>query len=107
MTKHLTHSKIKNALKYKIRCPYCDSILFIKRGLRKLKRKKIQRFKCLECHKTFSRINIDKHMRNSKQMIKKALKLRKTGLSFQQIADQLNNKVSRQTIYKWCKKFHT
>jgi transposase len=44
-------------------------------------------------------------MRNSKEIILKALELRKLGYSYGEISKCLNNIVSRQTIYKWIDKY--
>ena len=88
-----------------MKCYHCNTDLNIKRGLRYNKNLNIQRYYCKVCEKSFTSYkNRYIRMRNDKEVIDKALELRKTGLSYEKIAKQIN-KVSRQTIFKWRKKY--
>jgi len=93
--------------KEKIKCTYCKSNNYIKTGKRKTKsRKYIQRYRCLNCDRRFMNIDKSFRMRHSVKIIDKALKLRKTGLSYGQVSKKLNIPISRQSVMRWDKKFN-
>jgi len=100
--------KIQKRLKDKNpNCIYCGSYNVVKSGKRKtVARGDIQKYTCVDCKKKFSSYSswLDYKMRHSKEMIKKALDLRKKNLSLAQIRKKLGNKVSRPTISNWIKK---
>lgn len=107
-----TKKKIKqiekslNKLKTNIRCPKCNSWNVIKHGTRKtMERGIIQRYGCKDCKWSFCIYGQDYRMRSNKNMINKALKLRKKGKTYSQIKEILNNKISRKTIGRWLDKF--
>ena len=89
------------------RCIFCDSLNVIKQGLRYTKnRGAVQKYHCLSCDKKFSKSGLhERHMRSSSLDIKLALKLREDGLTLSQIAKKLDNRVTRQTVLSWTKKF--
>lgn len=78
----------------------------IKTGKRKLKLCKVQRYKYKICKKRFT-YNKNRYirMRVNKFIIDKALNLRKERLSYSRIASKINNIVSRQSIWRWIKKY--
>lgn len=76
-----------------------------KRGFRYHKRrKKVQKYGCKNCKKKFSEPSVDFGMKNKKEVINKAIELRKKGLSYAQIQKEIKI-VSRQTICRWVKKY--
>jgi transposase-like protein len=88
-------------------CKICGSRNVIKRGTRKTKeRGRVQKYGCLDCGNKYSTYGkLDYRMRGNEETIKKAMFLRKKGLTFAQIAEELGGKFSRQTIHKWINKF--
>lgn len=87
-------------------CSYCNCNINVKIGIRKNKTSTTQRYYCKICEKRFAH-SMDRYnrMRINKFIIDKGLKLRKEGLSYSQIASKINNIVSRQSIYRWVKKY--
>jgi len=95
-------AKENNRYKGTVYCPpctNCGSINVIRNGKRYAENKTVQRFRCLECNKKFI-FSDALRMRNPIDKIEKALKLRKEGLSFAQIANKVKG-VSRETIFRW------
>lgn len=86
-------------------CPKCSNVMIVKHGFRKNKKFLVQRYSCKNCNKRFSKNVYNYRMRNSEDLIKKAINFRKEKFSYEQIAKKLNNEVSRQTIFHWIKKY--
>jgi transposase-like protein len=86
-------------------CLYCGSIEVIRRGWRYNQNKKVQKYQCKNCKKKFSFSDNFPHMKNNADEILKALELRKEGKTLSQIAGELGNKVTRQTINLWLHKY--
>jgi transposase-like protein len=91
-------------VKRKVRCILCGSTNVTKYGRRNTRGVKKQRYHCKNCRKKFIRTN-NFRMRNKKSLIDKSLKLRKQGMTYSQIAEKINYKVTRHTIRHWVQKF--
>lgn len=91
------------------RCKFCKGKNAVKFGLRKNKCGFVQRFKCLDCDKTFVKRDGFENYRTKSEIICTALDLRAKGLSLADVVDHLDQhhrfKVSRQTILDWQNKF--
>ena len=86
-------------------CVSCGSREITKRGTRgTIERGVIQKYSCGICGYKFSTYDLYHRMRHSKEKIEEAIKLRKQGLSYSQIADRIEG-ISRQTIMRWLKKY--
>jgi len=86
-------------------CLYCGSIDVTRRGWRYNKNKKVQKYQCKNCNKKFSFNDNFQHMRSNADVILKAMELRKEGKTFAQIAQELGNNVTRQTVHHWIQKY--
>ena len=85
-------------------CKYCDSGNIIKRGIRKTKQGKIQRYLCKDCNRRFTTNYGFESMRYDNITITSALQMYFSGMSVRKIADHydmLGTDVSYQTIYNW------
>ncbi len=86
-----------------MRCKYCYNKT-IKSGYRYNTRGKVQRYKCKSCNKKSSNYGrYTYRMRNRRWKILEAIKLRKQGLSYAEIASKLGE-ISRQSVFRWMKK---
>ena len=89
-------------------CSFCKSQNIQKAGIRHNKSGDIQRFLCVECHKTFS-INIGfEKMKSSPEAITSALQLYFTGESLRNVQKFLKLQgvnVSHKTVYGWIVKY--
>lgn len=88
------------------RCPLCRCLNVVKRGTRPTEhRGTIQTYLCKDCDYKFSRYNkLEYRMRQSNVKIEEAIRLRKKGYTFSQIANKIKG-VSRQTVLRWLQKF--
>jgi len=89
-------------------CLFCHSTNHKKNGIRHNKSGDIQRFKCLDCHRTFS-INIGfEKMKHNPKAVTTAMQLYFTGESLRNTQKSLKLigvKVSHQTICNWIEKY--
>ncbi|WP_428324448.1 IS6 family transposase [Nitrosopumilus sp.] len=89
-------------------CPNCESVNFIKKGIRHNKHGDIQRYACKDCKKWFN-FNLGfERMRATPQIITSAMQLYFTGESLRGIQKFLRLQgieVSHQTIHNWIKKY--
>ena len=87
-----------------MKCPNCKSTNISKRGFRKNKIGKKQRFLCNKCKTTFIQKDGFERMRHNKKIISRAIHMHNDGLSLFQIQNHLwqhdGVKVSRETIRK-------
>ncbi|SNQ59903.1 DDE-type integrase/transposase/recombinase [Candidatus Methanoperedens nitratireducens] len=92
------------------KCLYCHSTNIRKDGLRHNKSGDIQRFECLDCHKTFS-INIGfEKMKHNPQAVTTAMQLYFSGESLRHTKESLKLLgvyVSHKTIHNWIEKYTT
>jgi transposase-like protein len=118
--KHIIACQIREQLREKVReniviepvnisaCLACGSSHLKKFGVRHNKYGNIQRFCCLDCHKTFS-LNIGfQKMKHSPQAITTAMQMYFSGESLRNTAKTLRligAQVSHQTVYKWIEKY--
>jgi len=100
-----TNVKVTNEIK----CPYCSSTNYIKKGVRKTKHGIKQRYQCKDCGKKFSVQDGFKYMKNDPKIITLALDLYFKGLSQNAITEHLKQfydvEVSQPTIHRWIKKY--
>lgn len=93
----------------KIRCSKCKSQDVRKRGFRKNKLGKKQKYLCNNCYIWFIEDDGFKKMRYSKKDIARAISLHSNGLSLFQVKDHLwqhdGIKVTKRTISKWIKRY--
>lgn len=87
------------------KCPKCGNEKVIRTGIRKTYKGIIQRYCCKNCDWRFIKKDLSYRMRNDKETIEKALNLRKQGKTYSQIAEILDNKVTRQSIMRWLHRF--
>lgn len=89
-------------------CQFCNSVHFVKCGIRYNKNHNLQTYKCKDCLKRFS-INLGfEGMHASPQIITSAMQLYFTGESYRNIEKFLNlqgTKFSHVAIYEWIKKY--
>ncbi len=118
--KHIIACQIRAHLREKVRenvviepvdisaCLACGSAHLKKFGIRHNKYGNIQRFCCLDCHKTFS-LNIGfQRMKHSPQAITTAMQMYFSGESLRNTAKTLRligAEVSYQTVYNWIEKY--
>jgi transposase-like protein len=90
-------------------CPKCKSKNTWKRGFRKNKYSKKQKYHCKKCNHWFIKNDGFERMRNNKKIIVKAIHLHNEGLSLFQVKDYLwqheGVKVTRQAVGYWCNKY--
>jgi transposase-like protein len=120
--KHIIAVEISQRLREKVRenvviapveihaCHFCRSEHLKKFGIRRNKSGDIQRFYCLDCHKTFS-VNLGfERMKHNPQAITTAMQLYFSGESLRNTARSLKllgAQVSHQTVYNWIEKYTT
>ncbi len=118
--KHIIACQIRVELKNKVRenvviepvsissCVACGSNHLKKFGLRHNTYGNIQRFCCLDCHKTFS-LNLGfERMKHNPQAITTAMQMYFSGESLRNTAKTLRligAQVSHQTVYNWIEKY--
>ena len=92
-----------------VKCPNCNSENCIKRGVRKNKSIKKQKYLCKKCNKWFVKRDGFERMRHKPEIISRAIHMHQDGLSLFQVQNHLwqydGVKVSRWTIAKWDKKY--
>jgi len=92
-----------------VSCKYCGSMEIVKRGYRKKKNGKIQRFLCKECGRKFVMNGGFENMRNSPKTVTLAMDLYFKGVSSRKIVDHLKQfygvKVSHVAVLKWIRKY--
>jgi len=90
-------------------CKYCGSTNVIKRGFRKKKGCRVQRFSCKDCGKRFVLEEAFERMKSTPQIITVALDLFFKGCSYRKIVDHLRQfygvKVTHVAIIKWVRKY--
>ncbi len=88
-----------------MKCKYCSSKDVIKYGKRKSDlRGEVQIYFCKDCKRRFVKGNMTLGMRHRRFFIRRALKLRKKGMTLSQIAEDIGG-ITRQGIFYWIKKF--
>lgn len=101
-------SKIEEIIP-EIACPLCGSEEVKKNGLRKTKVGKRQRYRCLQCCKSFMLNEAFKKVISDPQIISSCLDLYFKGISLRKIADHIKQfsglEVSHVTIYNWVKRY--
>lgn len=118
--KHIIACQIREQLREKVRqnviiepvnvstCLACGSSHLKKFGIRRNKCGDLQRFCCLDCHKTFS-VNLGfERMKHNPQGITAAMQLYFSGESLRNTARSLRLlgvQVSHQTVYNWIEKY--
>lgn len=90
-------------------CKYCGSQNLIKRGVRKNKSGRVQRFSCKDCGKRFV-VNVGfEKMKATPQVVTVALDLYFKGISYRKVVDHLKQfysvKVTHVAIIKWVRKY--
>ena len=90
-------------------CPHCESRNIIKRGIRKTKFGKIQRYFCKVCKHRFTIDNGFTRMKHTPKAITLAMDLYFKGISFRKICDHLKQfyklEVNPTTPMRWIKKY--
>ena len=86
-----------------IQCPECDSAQVVRDG----KRNGYQRYRCNDCRKYFNTEGRATGMKNPAEMIGSAVDMYYSGMSYKQIAENLEktydlkNEPSKATIFEW------
>jgi transposase-like protein len=92
-----------------MKCPNCKSTNISKRGFRKNKIGRKQRFLCNKCSSTFIKKDGFERARHKKKDIARAIHMHNDGLSLFQVQNHLwqhdGVRVSRETIREWCEKY--
>jgi len=90
-------------------CKYCGSTNIMKRGFRKKKGSRVQRFSCKDCRKRFVVEEAFERMKSTPKIITVALDLFFKGCSYRKIVDHLKQfygvKVTHVAIIKWVRKY--
>ena len=90
-------------------CKFCSSENVIKRGFKKTKKGKKQRFLCKDCKRRFVVNDGFEKMKSDPQIVTVSLDLYFKGISLRSIVDHLkqfyNVEVSHVAVYKWIKKY--
>jgi len=99
---------ILNSNENKSLCPHCNSQNLIKKGIRKTKLKKVQRYGCNDCKKRFTLEPI-KHIKVNHKFVTLAMDCYYKGLSYRDISDQFkqfyNVSLHHETIRRWVLRF--
>jgi len=96
--------RIIKQIRNSTRCPYCAATISIKNGTRNTEKGFIQRYKCLSCNKKFSLRQESFRMRHDSDLINKARRLHKKGLTTREIQKEIGS-VSHVAIHRWIKNF--
>lgn len=89
-------------------CSFCNSKNIKKYGIRKNKHTAIQRFLCVDCHKTFSMNLGFEKMKHNPKGITTAMQLYFSGESLRNVSKSLKllgMDVTHQTVYNWITKY--
>ena len=90
-------------------CKFCGSPNLIKRGVRKNKSGRVQRFSCKDCGKRFVVNAGFEKMKATPQVVTVSLDLYFKGISLRKIVDHLKQfygvKVTHVAVFKWIKKY--
>ena len=93
-----------------MKCPYCGSKNFVKRGKRKRSFGSIQIYQCKECKRRFTNESLDGRMYPAR-VIYNAINYYNLGHSFVETSKLVNKKfkieTSKSTIHKWVKEFQS
>jgi transposase-like protein len=97
-------------MEIQIRCVFCQANCYAKYGTRTTEnRGKIQRYRCLECGKTFTNDEGFYRMRNSEAKITQAIDLYFSNLSSRKVRNHfrrhLPHNASHVTILDWCRRY--
>ena len=84
-----------------VRCPYCGSTKVIKNGWYKYNDKRVQKYLCKECGKTF--ILDTKHRTYTVEFKKKVIDEVRRGLSIYEVSRKYG--VPQPSVSNWCKKY--
>lgn len=93
-----------------IKCKHCNSKQYTKEGYRQTQnRGKIQKYKCITCHKYFTNDEGFYRMRNSESKITSAIDLYFSNLSSRKVRNyfrrHLEHNSSHVTILDWCRRY--
>ena len=89
-------------------CKFCNSGNIYKKGTRKTKQGRVQKYQCRDCQKSFTANPGFEKMRYAPILITRSLQMYFTGMSVRDIADQFEQeeiKVSYRTVYNWIDKY--
>ena len=93
-----------------VKCPYCFSQSFQKRGFRQKKLERVQLYLCLDCHKTFTQ-QITKGKHYPLPAVLQGLSLYHLGYSLEQVCQILKQKdnydIQPTSISNWVKEFES
>ncbi len=92
-----------------LKCPFCGSLDIAKKGFRKNKSSKKQKYQCYDCKKWFVKDDGFKRMRFKPETISRAVHQHEDGFSLSKVQNHLwqhdGIKVTRWTISQWKKKY--
>lgn len=92
-----------------VKCPKCKSEKIVKRGWRKNKSGKKQKYRCLNCNVWFVEPDGFERIRHKPEIITRAIHMHNDGMSFYDVVNHLWQydavKVTPMTIYNWTKKY--
>lgn len=92
-----------------LKCPKCSSSHIAKKGFRKNKSNKKQKYQCADCKSWFVEDDGFKKMRFKPEIITRAIHMHNDGMSFFKVKTHLwqydKTKVTRGTISRWNKKY--
>ena len=91
-TRELTPSSIRE-----LKCPYCFSANYKKRGFRQKKLEQVQLYQCLDCRKTFTR-QITKGKHYPLPVMLDAISLYNLGYSLEQVCRIVNERQQKTTL---------
>jgi len=90
-------------------CKFCGSKRIIKRGIRRNKKGRVQRYECKGCQRRFSVDDGFSKMKFNPKVVTLALDLYFKGISLRKIRDHLTQfydvKINHKTIHNWLKKY--
>ncbi len=92
-----------------MKCPNCGSIDISRKGFRKNKSGKKQKYRCYDCKKWFIEDDGFKRMRFKPDVITRAVHQHEDGFSLSKVQNHLKQhddvKVTRWTLSQWKKKY--
>jgi len=92
-----------------LKCIFCSSGVVVRRGKLRNHLGVKQRYGCKTCGKRFVKDDGFKKMRHKPTVIVRAIHMHQDGMSFFTVQNHLwqhdNTRVSRQTLWKWEKKY--
>ena len=92
-----------------LKCFFCGGVDVIRRGKLENRAGTKQRYGCKTCGKRFVKDDGFKKMRHRPSVIARAIHMHQDGMSFFTVQNHLwqhdNTRVSRQTLWKWEKKY--